>query len=235
MTTLSPNQGIVLQAGTDPANLPGAQVAWDATMENRLVQRYLSEADRTARNAAPNENEISALLAEDRLEIFNSVVWISAVTRGLFQFVRRATDATAVNNSTVLVSDATMTTVLPAVTGVYCWEDTIFVDGSSAGDIKIAYTWPGGGSAVKWGSTSGNAIGAAAGSGDVNTNVVTASGTTQSYGLNAVGSQTVIKIEGEIQLAGTGGSLVLQYAQAAADPTNMVVRTGTRRQVWRAS
>lgn len=234
MTSLTPNQGIVTQVGTDPANLPNAQAAWDGVMENRLAQRYTNEADRTARNAAPNENELSALAAEDRFEIYNTAAWVSVYTRGLFHFVRRTVDAAAINNSTVLVNDTVLTTTLPAVTGVYCWVDTIFVDGSATGDFKVAYTWPGGGSAGKWGAMA-NATTATTGIGDANTNVTTTSGTSQPYGMNAVGSQVMLIIHGEIALAGTGGTLVLQYAQQTADPTNTIVRTGTRRELWRVS
>lgn len=234
MTAVTPNQGITIQVGTDPANLPGAQVSELAGVENRLVQRYTNEADRTARNPAPNIGELSFLAAETRYDTWNGTAWISAYTRGLFAFQRRTTDAVAVNNSIVLVNDTVLTTVLPAVTGVFAWRDTIFADGAAAADIRVAYTWPGGGSAGKWGGA-GGATSGAAGVGDGQWNVVTASGTSQPFGLNAVGSQTVIIIEGDLALAGTGGSLVLQYAQQAADVSNMVVRIGTRREIWRTS
>lgn len=232
MTTSSPNQGITLQQGADPANLPVAQVAWDATMENRLAQRYTNEADRTARNAAPNEGEISHLAAEDREEIYNGAAWISLRTRAQFQSVRRATDAANINNSTVLVSDATLTTVLPAVTGIYRWRDVIVYSSSQAGDYKIAYTFPG----TAWWGGMGIATAAAATTGDGQFGVITASGTSLAYGGAAVGTRLILVVEGEVTLTGAGGNLVLQYAQQTADPTNTVpAYTGSGREVWRVS
>ena len=97
MTTVTSNQGIIIQQGPDPANLPGAQVSQLSVEENRLVQRYTNEADRAARNPAPNENEYSALASEDRHEVYNGSTWISQHTRSLFKSVRRSTDAAPIN------------------------------------------------------------------------------------------------------------------------------------------
>lgn len=232
MTTNTPNQGIVQQTGTDPANLPGAQTAWLGGEENRLVQRYLSEADRTARNAAPNEGEMSHLAAEDRVEVFNGLAWISARTRGMFQTVRRTTDAVPINNSTVLVSDATLTTVLPAVTGIYKWRDIITYSSSQAGDYKIAYTFPG----TAWWGGIGLATAAVATTGDGQFAVTNVSGTSAAYGGAAVGTRLILVVDGEVTLAGVGGNLVLQYAQQTADATNTIpAYTGSSREIWRVS
>lgn len=232
MTTNTPNQGIVQQQGTDPANLPGAQTAWLGGEENRLWQRYVNEADRTARNAAPNENEVSALASEDRAEIFNSSAWISLRTRSQFHSVRRSTDAAAINASTVLVSDGVITTTLPAVTGVFRWRDVIVYSSSQAGDYKIAYLFPG---TAWWGGT-GLATGATATTGDGQFAVITASGTSAAYGGAAVGTRLILVVEGEVTLSGAGGSLTLQYAQQTSDPTNTIpAYAGTSREVWRVS
>jgi hypothetical protein len=232
MSTLTPNQGIVQQQGTDPANLPNAQTAWLGGEENRLVQRYTNEADRTARNPTPNEGERSHLAAEDRNETFNGSAWISDQTRNLFQYVRRSTDAAAINASTVLVNDATMTTVLPAVTGIYRWRDTIVYSSSQAADYKVAYTFPG----TAWWGGVGIAIGTAGTTFDGQFAVQTVSGTSTAYGGAAVGTRLLLIVEGEVSLAGVGGNLVLQYAQQASDATNTIpAYAGTNRQVWRTS
>src|SRR5262245_35835005 len=149
MVIPTPNQGIPQQQAADPADLPGAQVAWNGVMENRLAQRYANEATRTANNPAPTENELSSLVAEDRFEVFDAVNWVSLYKRSVFQSVRRTTDAAAINNSTALVNDGTLVTVLPAVTGIFRWRDTIVYSSSQAADYKIAYTWPG---TAWWGS-----------------------------------------------------------------------------------
>lgn len=233
MTIPSPNQGITLQQPADPSNLPGAQVAWDAVMENRLVQRYLNEVDRTARNPVPNAGEVSYLIAEGRQETFNGVNWISSYSRNLFQNVRRATDAAAINNSTVLVNDATLATVLPAVTGIYRWRDTVVYSSSQAGDYKIAYTWPG---TAWWGTSAGLAVAATGTTGDTQVAVTIVSGTSSPLGGAAVGTRLLVVVEGEVTLAGVGGTLQLQYAQQTADATNTIpAYAGSSREVWRVS
>ena len=233
MTVNSANQGIPEQQGADPADLPAAQVSWDGVMENRLFQRYTTEADRTARNAAPNEGEASHLAAEDRFEIYNSAAWISGYHRSLFQYARRSTDAANVNNSTALVSDTVLVTTLPAVTGVYHWEDTIYYSSSQAGDYKVAYLFTAG--TVIWGGI-GLATGATATSGDGNWQVATASDSAVAYGGAAVGTRLIVRTWGEISLTGTGTNLTLRYAQNTADPTNTVpAYTGTNRRIWRIS
>lgn len=227
------NQGIPEQQGVDLANLPSAQVSWDAVMENRLAQRFTNEADRTARNPAPNENEVSSLAAEDRVEVFNSAAWVSLHTRSYFQYARRATDAAAINNSTVLVSDATLVTTFPAVTGIYHWEDTIVYSSSQAGDYKAAYLFTAG--SVFWGGN-GLATAATATTGDGQFAVNTGSDVAAAYGGAAVGTKLILKIWGEILLAGTGTNLTLRYAQNTADATNTIpAYAGTHRKVWRVS
>jgi hypothetical protein len=233
MTTTTPNQGITEQLGADPANFPSAQASEIGGFENRLAQRYTNEADRTARNATPNENEISQLAAEDRAEIFNSAAWISLYSRSLFQNVRRTTDAANINNSTVLVSDGTLVTTFPAVTGIYQWEDTILYSSSQAGDYKVAYLFTAG--TVWWGGI-GLAAAATATTGDGQWAVNTVSDTAAAYGGAAVGTKLILKVWGEISLTGTGTNLTLRYAQNTADATNTVpAYTGTNRKVWRVS
>lgn len=231
MTTTTPNQGITIQVGTDPANLPGAQSAQLGNEENRLVQRYLDEADRTARNGAPNEGELSHLAAEDRAEVFNSLAWVSLRTRSHYHYVRRSTNAAAINNSTTLVNDSVFATVLPAVTGVFKWRDVIYYSSSQIADYKVAYTF--GAGTVIWGG-SGLSTTATATVGDVQVAVATTSGTAIAYGGAAVGTRLLLTIEGEIALAGVGTTLQLQYAQNTLDATNTIpAYAGSYRELWR--
>lgn len=232
MTTTTANQGITLQQPGDPANLPGAQTAWLAQEENRLWQRYADEADRTARNPAPNIGEASYLIAENRAELFNGVNWVSMYGRGLFHFARRATDAANINGSTALVSDATLATVLPGVTGVFRWRDTIVYSSSQAADYKIAYVFPG----TAWWGGNGLATGATATTGDAQFAVTTGSGTSAPYGGAAVGTRLIVIVDGEVTLAGVGGTLQLQYGQQTSDATNTVpAYAGSQRELWRVS
>lgn len=232
MTIPSTNQGIPLQQGTDPANLPGAQVSWNGVMENRLFQRYADDADRVARNPAPNEGEVWHLASEDRDEQWDGVSPISMYKRSLFQSVRRATDAAAINASTTLVTDATLSTVLPAVTGIFRWRDVIVYSSSQAADYKIAYVFPG---TAWWGGT-GLATGATATTGDAQFAVTTGSGTSAPFGGAAVGTRLIVVVEGEVTLIGAGGTLQLQYGQQTSDATNTIpAYTGSSREVWRVS
>jgi hypothetical protein len=232
MVANSANQGIPEQQGPDPANLPSAQVSWDGVMENRLWQRYLSEADRTARNPAPNENEASALAAEDRVDIWNTANWISLHSRSLFANLRKNADSAAVNNSTVLVNDADFVVALPTA-GTFAWRQISFYDCVAAADFKCTYTFPAG-TTQRWGVMALGNVGAA-NPGDVFVPTVTASGTTVFIG--GVGAGTVVwgVFEGEVTMGGTAGNMQFQYAQQVADPSNLIHRARSRLQVWRVS
>lgn len=232
MTVLDPDQGITLNVGTDPANLPSQQNSEFAGLLSRLNLRYANEAARTANHPVSVENEVSWLTAEDRGEVYNGTNWISVRTRANFQSVRRTTDAANINNSVALVSDATMTTVLPAVTGIYRWKDVIVYSSAQAADYKIAYTFPG----TAWWGGIGLAPAAAATTGDAQFAVTNVSGTSAAYGGAAVGTRLILVVEGEVTLVGAGGNLVLQYAQQTLDVSNTVpAYAGTAREIWRVS
>jgi hypothetical protein len=228
MTTLSPNQGITLQAGTDPANLPGAQVAWDATMENRLAQRYASIADRTARNAAPNEGELSHLADVDRVEIFDSVNWISAYRRAHWAYIRKSADQ-FVSATTVLTNDTELLAAMP-IAGTFSWESIIFCGSNDTADIQIAFTWPAG-ATVRWGSH-GLATTAVAGVGDMHIDTETVSGNTNQHGCNGA---NLITAYGDIVMGGTAGNLQMQFTQNTNTVVNTTIQRGSRMRVWRTA
>jgi hypothetical protein len=91
---LTTNQGLILPDGTDNANVPLTFTDFVTTagsgMENRLVQRYLSIADRTARNPAPNEGELSYLADLNRYDTYTGSAWVALILPTSF----------AVNNAT---------------------------------------------------------------------------------------------------------------------------------------
>lgn len=78
---LTTNQGLILPDGTDNANVPLTFTDFVTTagsgMENRLVQRYLSAADRTARNPAPNEGELSWLNDLNIYQFYDGANWVN--------------------------------------------------------------------------------------------------------------------------------------------------------------
>lgn len=85
---ITTNQGLILPDGTDNANVPLTFTDFVTTagsgMENRLVQRYLSIADRTARNAAPNEGELSYLSDLNRYDSYTGAAWIPLYPQTVF-------------------------------------------------------------------------------------------------------------------------------------------------------
>jgi len=225
MTGLTPNQGIITQVGTDPANLPGAQTSWDSVMENRLAQRYTSIADRTARNPAPNENELSALADVDRQEIFDGANWISQYSRSFFSYTRQS-NLTLAASSTALQNVPNIVATLPTA-GRFYWECEIYMSGDTASDIKFAYTFPAG-ATVLWGAINQNATTLTS----IDASVRTTSADPQPMGLAGTTSPTLAVIKGEIIMGGTAGNLQLQAAQNASTVTAPLLRL-VKQRLWR--
>jgi hypothetical protein len=235
MPVNSANQGIPEQQGADPANLPAAQVSWDGVMENRLFQRYTNLADRTARNPAPNENEVSALAAEDRVDIFDSANWVSLHQRSFFATARVAVgaDQTLAPSSIALQSITALVVALPTA-GTFGWRATVFADAAAAADIRFAYLVPAG-ITMLWGGY-GGATTIAAGIGDgVWGPCQTASDAFIAFGTSGTGTaNTQMYIhEGEITMGGTAGNLQMRGCQNTSDPSAIVIRARSRLQVWR--
>lgn len=86
--TVTTNQQLILPDGTDNANVPLTFTDFVTTagsgMENRLVQRYLSIADRTARNPAPNEGELSYLADLNRYDSYTGSAWSPLISPVVF-------------------------------------------------------------------------------------------------------------------------------------------------------
>lgn len=135
---LTTNQGLILPDGTDNANVPLTFTDFVTTagsgMENRLVQRYLSIADRTARNPAPNEGELSYLMDLNRYDTYTGAAWVSLYPQHVY-----ASDTTAYNTSSVAYTTAGAT-VLGAATTVP-QSGQIRVDWALTGDQTVAGTW----------------------------------------------------------------------------------------------
>jgi hypothetical protein len=230
MSTNTPNQGIVIPVGGDPANNPTAFTNMIAGVESRLVLRYTNLADRTARNLVPVEGQLTDLAAENRLDAYDGAAYISAAVRGLYARRMRTTNAAAIISNTALQSDAVLTVPLDT-TGTYRFYGRIYYDGSTAGDFKLAFTFPTiAASGAKWGligrdaTTQTNITAAAA----------TASGTAIAAGGNGVGTTTFVDFDGFINVTATG-NLVAQYAQNTSDATNLTIQLGSWLEVVRAS
>lgn len=104
---LTTNQGLDIPDGSDNANVPLSFVNYNTGLENRLVQRYLSVADRAARNAAPFEGELSYLIDLNRFEYYTGTSWITVI--GTYDY---SADVTGFNTTSL-----TYTTVGATVVG----------------------------------------------------------------------------------------------------------------------
>jgi hypothetical protein len=115
---LTTNQGLILPDGTDNANVPLTFTDFVTTagsgMENRLVQRYLSAADRTARNGAPNEGELSYLSDSDAYFFYNGTTWIP-LAKGFVADTTRTSSSAGFTNVEIVTDSLTFTSNGPAV------------------------------------------------------------------------------------------------------------------------
>lgn len=231
MTANTPDQQITYPTDPDTADNPVAFTNMLTDVEPRLVRAYTDAADRTTRMLVLAENDISTLGTEERVEVYDGTNHVSLYTRSLYAMERLSADQLLTMSSTTLQDITGMTFTLPAVADqVYGWRQTIFFDSSSTADFKIAYTIPAG-VTMRWGAV-GPATGAG-GTGDVNWVTVTASGSSLSYGGNAVGTVSIMVVEGELTTSATGGALQLQAAQANSEATQSTVRASTRLEAWR--
>lgn len=222
MSTVTTDQGIVIPIGTDGADNPQAFIDMIAGVESRLVLRYADLANRIALHTAPVEGQLTDLAAENRMDAYDGATYISAATRGLYARRMRTTNAAPIISSTVLVSDASLTVPLDE-TGTYRFYGRIYYDASTAGDFKLAFTFPAvAANGAKWGSLGRQAATAT----NIEAGVTTVSGTALGAGGNGVGVGTFVDFDGFITITATG-SLVTQYAQNTSDATNLTIQFGS--------
>jgi len=225
MPANTPDQQITYPVGTDLADNPNAFLDMLADVEQRLVRMYTNLADRTARMLVLSENDVSALGTENRLDVYDGTQHVSLATRSHNNFIPRNATAAAINNSTVLVPDATLTApiVITGASSVYLFSCVVFYDSSTAADIKFAFTVPAG--SLRWGGM-GLATGTAASSGDMTSSSISTSGVALAFGGAGVGTVVWWRAEGWLS-ATASGNIELSYAQNAADATNTTVRAGS--------
>jgi hypothetical protein len=231
MPTDTSDQQITMPVDADSADNPVAFVNSVADIETRLVRRYTSEADRTARMLSLSENDISTLATEDRAEIYNGSAHVSLYRRSLFALARKTANLTLTQNSTALQNVTELLAAVPTA-GTFGFRAVIYYSSATVADIKFAFLLPAGGT-VLWGGI-GVVTGGGA-SGDANFATAAASDATVPYGGNAVGVVLNLQIEGEYTAGGTAGNLQLRAAQNTADLSNTVIHAGSRLEVWRHS
>lgn len=229
MSANTPDQQITEPIGTDLADNPLAFVDMLADVEQRLVRQYTDVADRLARMLALTKNQVSSLATEDRLDVYNGSKHVSLRARSYNNNLMRTTDATAINNSVALVSDAVLTApIVPVGATTYLIDFVVFYDCSTTADLKLTLTTPAV-TNLRW-VGQGLATTTSATAGDLKAPVITASGTTDSWGGAGVGTALAVVGTGYLTTS-TAGNIVIQYAQQNLDATNLTVRAGSRLQV----
>lgn len=148
------NQGLILPDGTDNANVPLTFTDFVTTagsgMENRLVQRYLSAADRTARNAAPNQGELSYLVSTLGYETFNGTIWIS-LTKGFVADSTRVSSSAGFTGVEIITDQLSFTSAGPGV--IYKLTFFGFVQSTVANDLaQVRMRWQTGGTLTTGGT-----------------------------------------------------------------------------------
>lgn len=236
MPTDTPDQQITLPVDADAADNPVAFNQSVGDMEQRLVRRYTTSADRAARMLTLNQNDLSSLTAPTtgraRLETWDGVNHISAYVRSMYTYVRKTTDET-INNSTALQNDDVLFSPLAASSGTYQFEMNIFYSATTVADIKFAFTWPLG-ATVEWGII-GLATGAATNTGDATFGFQNVSGS--SIAIGGIGATTHVpaQIFGDIVMGANAGNLQLQWAQQNLEATNCIVRSRSNLRLWRVA
>lgn len=107
MTTLSTDQGLVLQVAGDPGNLPSAMNSLvvspaSSSMESRLVKRYLSAVDRTTRNPTPQTGELSFRADGPNYEWYNGTAWVDIQKGFVAENVRSVGSGTFTTLETII-------------------------------------------------------------------------------------------------------------------------------------
>jgi hypothetical protein len=229
MTVADPDQGITLNVGGDPANLPSQQNAEFGGLLVRLNRLYLSEADRTARMLTLSEGNLSHLAAEDREEIFNGVAHVSLAHRSPYSYLRRTANAAPVNNSTALVSDATLTSPL-AASSTFTYSGLIKYSASTVADIKVLVELPVGASGET--CLKGPSVGNTVAAGDTTYMVTT--GSTTPFGGIGVGTVVFCEFWGRVTTV-AAGNLVVRYAQQNLEVSDVTVRADSWMEVIKRS
>lgn len=234
MPTPTGNQGIPIQDGTDPADMPSAQTSEVSGFEHKLNMQFTSEADRTARYPAPVENDISSLAAEDRTEIWNAANWLSLYHRSLWTEVEVTVDQLLNPSSTTLQNVTALVAPLPTA-GSFRFELDFFIDATTTSDCRLAFTWPAGVTSARW-NAMGPALTVAANVGDgVFGPIQLTSANFIAFGTSGTGTGNTgyIHAAGRLTMGGTAGNLQVQACQNTSDASAITVRIGSLLRVWR--
>lgn len=138
MPVLTTNQGLTLPATTDADNVPVSMTAYNGPngVESRLVQRFLSIADRTARNPAPTEGELSYLIDLNRFENYTGTAWVAIYPVTVFGANPTSFNTASIPFTTAGVAVLGVTLVVPQ-TGQIRVDFSSDIDNSLAAGFSI--------------------------------------------------------------------------------------------------
>lgn len=221
MPTNTTNQQLTVPIGTDLADNPLAFVDYSADVENRLVQRYTSVADRTARNPAPNIGELSFVAGSTWYDRWTGVKWLPITP---LQTILTAQQQ--VNNSTAFVNVTQGVITLPAITATWALEGWLYHASSTVADIKFTFAAPGGGASIAWGLT-GLATTATTSTGDMTNDATGTAGTAIAFGGIGVADFINTVLLGTVTTVGAAATIQLQFAQNTLEVSNTTLFTGS--------
>jgi hypothetical protein len=111
------NQGLIVADPSDVNDVPASftellsgGVTPSAGLESRLVQRYLSAVDRTARNPTPNEGELSYLADTNIYEFYDGAAW-ALLVKGYITDSTRVVNSAGVTTTETVIDSVTFTAV----------------------------------------------------------------------------------------------------------------------------
>jgi hypothetical protein len=229
MPTDTSDQQITMPVDADSADNPVAFVNSVADLENRLVRRYTTVADRTARMAVLAANAISTLATEARIDAYDGSNHVSLYSRALFAQPRMTVFQNLTLSSTTLQSVTSLVAAMPTA-GTFGIRGTIYYSTSSTADIKFAFLLPAGATII-WNGM--GIIPAGAGTGDSTATTAAASDAALSYAGNGVGVILACQIEGTYVAGGTAGNLQFRAAQNTVDATQSRLEPQSRLEIWR--
>jgi hypothetical protein len=143
--SLTTNQGLIIPDPTDLNDVPASVnelITGGGTpanaVENRLVQRFLSSVDRTARNPTPFEGELSWLSDTNQFEYYNGTAWVAFQQSPVQAY--NSVGGAALNNPTYTVVGLTLTgvTIVVPLSGQLRIDFSATIDSSSTNANYIA-------------------------------------------------------------------------------------------------
>jgi hypothetical protein len=199
------------------------EVRGRSAKQNTVAGRFLAHEDNTTAPIFQVTDHLQgALYLSVSKERVSSVVPFSGPNVPVDRI--RTSDATPINNNTVLVTDGVMQ--FAATAGTYIVDGVLVYDCSATADLKMRFAYSGTGT----GMFAANVLTTAATSSATNQSNHALRELNSNFVLGGFGvgasSMAAAQYRG-ILTASTSGTFSIQYAQNTADPTDLIVRAGS--------